>query len=229
MQNSEVPPLRYASAMKKNIALSVAAVLLALLLLEGGLRVYLTHYGDQRQKVLYLYSRDEISALKSLYRGQAFLNYGLSPLRDDVNSLGYRGPEIALPKPDHVYRIVALGGSTTYGIYLDRWQDAYPHKLQQALTEAHGYQDIEVINAGVPGYTSWESAVNLMLRIPDLKPDMVIVYHGVNDINPRLSAPQHYDGLNSGRGTWIDYAEPLPASVLYRYMMSKLGRDIKVT
>ena len=114
-----------------------------LLALEVGWRAYVSNFGTQRQKVLYLYTRAEVDALQSLFRGMPFLNYGLTPGREDVNSLGYRGEDIAQPKPPDAYRIVAMGGSTTYGGYLDSYKDGWPYKLQQRLRMDHGYEQVE--------------------------------------------------------------------------------------
>lgn len=214
--------------MVKNSVVVLVTIILTLIGLEVGLRIYLDIRGTEEQKVLYLYSREEINDLKTRYRGMAFLNYGLSPTRDEFNRLGYRGDEITTSKPSETYRIVALGGSTTYGEYLESWEQAYPAQLEHILKNDYGYQQIEVINAGVPGYTTWESAVNFLLRVQDLDPDMIVIYHGVNDLNPRLSDPVFYDGLNLGKGIWIDHDDPLPASALYRFVSHRLGQDIKV-
>ena len=51
------------------------------------------------------------------------------------------------------------------------------------MREAHPGQAIEVINAGVPGYTSIEQRVNFLLRISRLEPDAILIYHGNNDLN----------------------------------------------
>jgi len=37
-------------------------------------------------------------------------------LKQMINSLGFRGKETTVEKPDHVFRIVCLGGSTTFGL-----------------------------------------------------------------------------------------------------------------
>ena len=214
--------------MRSKIALILASIVFTLVILEVGARIYLTQFGDERQKILYLYSRDEINRKQTLLQGLAFLNYGLATTHDHVNSLGYRGPEIALPKPDDVYRIVAVGGSTTYGLFLDLWQLAYPRQLEEALQRDYGFAQVEVINAGVPQYSTWESAVNMLLRIPDLAPDLVVIYHGINDVGVRLTDPDFYDGLNTGKGYWVDRDDPLPPSVLWRFALKRLGYELPV-
>lgn len=213
--------------MRAKIVLVLVSIILTLFALELGLRFYLSNYGDERQKIQYLYSRQEINEKLTLLRGLPFLNYGLSPNHKYVNSRGYRGPEVALPKPPEVYRIVALGGSTTFGLFLDHWQLAYPHQLERILRSDYGYDQVEVVNAGVPQYSTWESAVNLLLRLPDLEPDMVIIYHGVNDVGARLSDPDYFDGLYSAKGYWTDQNDPLPPSSLLRFAMKRLGFDLR--
>ncbi len=58
---------------------------------------------------------------------------------------------------------------------------------------------VAVINAGVPGYNSWESLADFQFRVLDLKPDIVLIAFGVNDIHCRLVEPNQYLGDNSGR------------------------------
>jgi len=72
-------------------------------------------------------------------------------------------------------------------------------KLQDILREKYNYKNVEVINAGVPGYNSWESLINLEFRVLDLSPDLVIVYHGANDVHARLVNSAAYRGDDSGR------------------------------
>jgi len=134
------------------------------------------------------------SASPTLYAPHPFIGYVLQPgaVSDPkrkrsyrVNSLGFRGEEISRAKPEGTYRIVCVGGSTTWG--WDSYSDdkTWPAILQRTL-EASGKlpgdaQRVEVINAGVPGYTLMESFVNLKMRVLPLEPDLVIVYHAAND------------------------------------------------
>ncbi|MCY3572829.1 MAG: SGNH/GDSL hydrolase family protein [Chloroflexi bacterium] len=214
--------------MHKKFALSVAALALTLLALEIGWRFYVTNFGAQQQKMLYLYSRAEIDTLQSLYRPLPFVNYGLTPNRDDVNSLGYRGPEITQPKPADRFRIVALGGSTTYGGYLAGYESAWPHKLERLLVDDYGYSQVEVVNAGVPAYSSYETAVNFLLRVQDLGPDMIIMYHATNDVRARLVDPADYQGGYELRGAWQSLGQALPASALQRLFMHRLGDSLQL-
>lgn len=120
-----------------------------------------------------------------------YVNYGWKPNRTrqgelvrTSNSDGFRGPEIESPKPDGRFRIVCLGGSTTYTSFVNDDQ-TYPVLLEAALRKARPDLDVEVINAGVESYTSAESLANLAFRCLDFDPDMVVIYHGANDFRPR--------------------------------------------
>lgn len=189
---------------KPEFWLAVAGVVLALGLAEGGLRLWLRSLdeGAQERK---LYDPTFIDPSQKRFAQHQYAIYIPRPgLRsadglDEVNSLGYRGEEIEQPKPDGVYRIVAVGGSTTYGTSVDDWRDAYPAQLETILTEEYGFTSMEVINAGVGGYNSWETLVSLQFRVLDLEPDLIIFYQNPNDVHSRIVSPAIYRGDNSGR------------------------------
>jgi lysophospholipase L1-like esterase len=207
----------------QNLGIALGGILVALVGLEIGLRVYFTVFGGERQYLMYVASREEINAKEARVTGMPYLNYGLSTSYHDHNSLGYRGGEFSREKPEGTYRIVALGGSTTYGVFIDRAEDAYPAQLEGILREEYGYENVEVVNAGVQAYSSWETFINFSFRSLDLDPDLIIVYNAVNDVSMRLADPAFFDGLNSGRGIWQFEGDPLPASTLYRFVAIKLG------
>src|SRR6202008_4755542 len=105
---------------------------------ERGLRVYLLHYGSQDDRIKYLYSLEEVRQQTNNLVPMPYVNYIPSPGFPEHNSLGYRGPEIEIPNPPGVYRIVSLGGSTTYGS-ATKPEDAYPAQLQKILRDEYGY------------------------------------------------------------------------------------------
>ena len=80
-----------------------------------------------------------------------------------------------------IYRIVALGESTTFGITLDADDRPWPELLEEMIrTRLKLPRRVEVINAGLPGYHLKHNLYRLPREILPLKPDMIISYHGHN-------------------------------------------------
>lgn len=100
-----------------------------------------------------------------------------------VNSLGFRGPELADPKPDNGLRVWFLGGSTTFDIFVPDDETAWPAQVGALLQDALPDRAVEVVNAGVPG--AWLSGGRQDLERwgPSVRPDYVVVYHGPNDLH----------------------------------------------
>lgn len=94
------------------------------------------------------------------------------------NSSGFRGPEVFEQKPD--YRIIALGNSCTFGWGIPLAQ-TWTQRLNQKLSAYFPDSKQEVINAGVPGYTSFQGQKYLSDKLMALEPDAVIITFGWND------------------------------------------------
>lgn len=100
--------------------------------------------------------------------------------RFQINSLGFRGKEIPKAK-GNAYRIVALGESTTFGIGLLPDYRPWPELLEQMIRQRiNPARPVEVINAGIPGFSIENNVRRLPTDILPLKPDMIISYHGWN-------------------------------------------------
>jgi lysophospholipase L1-like esterase len=142
------------------------------------------------------------------------------------NALGYRGDEIDVPKPKGRFRIVCLGGSTTYNGSVDDYTKSYPEQLERYL-RGNGFNNAEVVNAGASNWSSWESLVNLQFRVLDLEPDLLLVYHGINDIHQRFVWPHDaYRGDNSGTRSAVPElfaTGVLEHSTLLRMLMIEWG------
>lgn len=209
------------------IGLLVVGLALTALVLELALRFYFGQYGTRDEKIAYVYSRAEIEALEAQTVMLPFIEYGLSPNFPGHNTLGYRGDEVAFPKPDGTFRIVVYGDSSTYGT-TNPYNETYPYYLGEVLRDEHGYENVEVVNAGVAGFTSWNSLVDFSLRGVELEPDLVIVYQGGNDVMPREVSPDCYRaaspflGLDPRRQLRVQQGE-LSASVLYRFVSINVG------
>lgn len=96
-------------------------------------------------------------------------------------------------------------------------------QLQKILREDYGYPNVEVINAGVPGYMSWEYVTAFEFRLLSLEPDLVIVYESTNDVTLRLIDPKFYNSINIVRGLWTTSPPDFPTSAIYRFIAIKLG------
>ena len=98
-----------------------------------------------------------------------------------INKWGFRGPYIEKEKPDNIYRIVTLGGSTTAGQHQN--EETYPRILERMLnTQSDGRQYFQVLNFGVWGYNSCDLKTIYKNEVMEFNPDMIIIMSGWNDI-----------------------------------------------
>lgn len=96
----------------------------------------------------------------------------------EINSEGFRGPERR--RGEAPLRVLCVGDSITFGFGVDQGQ-TWPDYLTRILGERHPGREVEVINAGVAGW-SWLQGLRFVeLRGLDLDPDIVVVGHGTND------------------------------------------------
>lgn len=134
------------------------------------------------------------------------------PILVEHNSLGFNSAEVTWKKPAGTYRIVCLGGSSTYGIGPSSTWTNWPVKLGEELA-AKSSKPIEVVNLGCQGYSTFESQINLAIRGVDLEPDLVVVYHTINDVRCAL-----YPGVTRDNTHWranwpVDRKLPLEAAL----------------
>jgi lysophospholipase L1-like esterase len=107
--------------------------------------------------------------------------------RVSTNELGLRGPPV--PPKGPARRILILGDSCAFGVGV-RDDETWPAQLEKFLAvlaatageprDTRG-PGIEVINAGVPGYSAFQGLTYLKRRGLDLRPDLVIASFGFND------------------------------------------------
>jgi lysophospholipase L1-like esterase len=83
----------------------------------------------------------------------------------------------------------------------------YSQLLEQKLREAHPGFDIRVLNAGGDGFSSAHSLANFSLRCLDVQPDIVTVYHNINDVSaayyPGRAAPDYANKYRTN--DFVDY------------------------
>jgi hypothetical protein len=134
-----------------------------------------------------------------VYRKNFYLEFDESEFW--TNARGCRDEETALPKPEGVYRIVCIGGSTTVeGPYNAL---TYPNYLERRLREAFNTDRIEVVNCGVDGLDSSAELRNLPFYL-GLEPDLVVHYNFANDAAPVFAdALRKAESKAGDADTWI--------------------------
>jgi len=158
-----------------NLVLAATSVILTLLLLELGARRLHLRTGFFLQ-----------NALAGCVQRSALLEKELVPrctgrmqqVSLQTNRLGMRGPEL---RDDGSVRILGLGDSCTFGWNVDVDQ-AYPAVLERLVNRRPGSARYQVLNAGVPGYTSYQGLLYLRERGLALDPTIVVIGFGFNEL-----------------------------------------------
>ena len=121
--------------------------------------------------------------------GESCVYLSDKPMTVKFNTLGFRSPEISKVKDVNTFRIFCMGNSTTFGLSVIR-EEAFPEILRNLLREKFDGKNIEVINSGIPGYSSFQGLVQLKRVILKLKPDLITCCYGKNDA---LKIPDYVD------------------------------------
>jgi hypothetical protein len=117
--------------------------------------------------------------------GYAPVNTNLKANRRE-NSRGYRDLERRLEKAPGVCRLVSLGDSFAWGVGVEL-EDAYPQRLERALTRVRG-EPWEVVNLAKPGMNSVDHLALLEKEGLSYAPDAVLVGYVLNDSEDAGSA-----------------------------------------
>jgi lysophospholipase L1-like esterase len=179
----------------KKISFNVILVFIVLAVWEilGYIAINYTEGGENIRKVrLGLMAKAKPEDFPR-YLPQPNLNYISYPgvVRNGVvqnNEDGYRGCRINYLRSRN-FRILFLGGSTTYGIGVPYPWQSYPERIKSLLNEYFSgdtffhsrYDSVEIINAGIEDGTSCEELSQYLYKYRYYKPDICVVNSGVND------------------------------------------------
>jgi len=112
-----------------------------------------------------------------------------------INGDGFRDSEHSPPKNAHVFRIMVIGDSFTFGQGVNL-EDTYSKYLERLINNKG--MTSEVINCGVIGYGMWQYLEVLKRKVIPYKPDMVILGIFIDDITTSFSP---YKNLENWPGT----------------------------
>ncbi len=117
------------------------------------------------------------------WRGRPFGR--LPGTNEFLNERGFRGSDFRDAKPPGIARVVCMGDSATFGLvnhggFRITYTPTYSSELQDVLnTDIH--QKVQVINAGIIGYSTSEGLRLLKHEVRHWGPDLITIRYGVND------------------------------------------------
>ena len=120
-----------------------------------------------------------------------------------LNSLGFRGPDMALRKSPGKIRIACIGASETFGLF-EQAGNEWPRQLERVLREKG--LEVEVLNAALAGMSLSQRILHFQNRIVPLKPDVVIMmleytsYAGLTPAKLEARRAARTVPFNPGRG-----------------------------
>jgi lysophospholipase L1-like esterase len=106
--------------------------------------------------------------------------------------------------------ILCVGDSHTYGLPLPE-EDSYPAQLEVALHARHPERRFEIVNLGIPGLNSAFVANRLERQLHQLRPDLVIVWVGINNLWNVVER-----GADDSRDPWLPVRAALMNVKLFR-------------
>ncbi len=119
-------------------------------------------------------------------------------------------------------RIPMIGDSRTFGLGVNG-DETWPAQIEHILNEKEALRRVEVVNAGVIGYSSFQGLRYLKSEGLALEPDLVIASFWVNDATPVASLP---DRKRAQQLALVDWETPLRRSRLYhalQWLVQKRG------
>lgn len=118
------------------------------------------------------------------------------PFTMTTNASGFRGPMVARAKADGALRVIAVGNSSTFGWGVND-DETYPAFLERALRARLPGRTIEVLNAGIPGFTSFQGRRLLAGEVIPLAPDFVVLAFGFNDSRRAVSTDSAFSAASA--------------------------------
>jgi hypothetical protein len=186
------------------LLLAALSALLALVVVEAGLRLWMGIADENPAEVRHKLERSRRASLAEASRGAFSLMglvepsefeevvYELKPRLDGTfrdrpvrtNSFGMRGEECSLRKPPQVFRVAGIGDSHMFGWGVGQ-DETYMHLVEQRLNDsaaaARGERRYELLNFAVPGYNTVMEVATYEHRAMAFTPDMVLLHFVGND------------------------------------------------
>ncbi len=195
----------------KRLGLALASVVVALGLVEAGLRLAGFRYPPIDAPMV-VWNREEDRAMRlgtALHRSEPNQLWAPAPGHaipwgegEVVNERGYRGPLLPLERAPGTLRVATLGDSSTFG-HSVAYADSYSARLAAALEQRAG-RPVEVLCGGVIGFTVRQGIERYRELVRPHRPDVVVAAFGA--VNDHLNAIDERDDAMIPRDVTADTA-----------------------
>ena len=176
---------RSRSSWFRNLGLTVAALVATLLLCEILLRVLGVSFPVMRWT-------DPIRGVAHIPNSRSIVRNHRKTFVVEINSDGWRGPEVALAHPSGTFRIALLGDS-----FIEAFEVAFENTvgevLERRLSQLRG-TPVEVLNFGHGGYGTTQELLTLENEVWKYSPNLILLAVTTgNDISDNLRALKQAD------------------------------------
>jgi lysophospholipase L1-like esterase len=152
-----------------------------------------------------------------------------------LNEEGFRSAHLPAARRPGALRIACIGDSWTFGMNVNQDQ-TYPAQLEALLKRRSPSADVDVMNFGVLGYSSFQGLELLKRRVLDLHPDVLVIGFGMNDSD--VGGYRDKDVVEPGQVHWRDRVKAIAAhsesyallkyvALVLRYRQKPLGDFLK--
>jgi hypothetical protein len=226
------------------LALIGVGLMIALLAIEGGLRLIPSNYVDliieRSSQRLQLYRLDSrIGWTPNPHAETVITTRDERSIPITMNSLGLRDSEHSYQKPPGVFRGLMLGDSFTEALDV-HLTESYPYRVEACLGQQLA-QPVEIINGGVSGYNTADEYLFYHYEGVRYNPDLVLLLLYVGNDFAGLERDITKERLVAGFGgyrfsledgqlkkVWVSWETPAdgqtPAGVLFLRNYSRLYR-----
>jgi lysophospholipase L1-like esterase len=209
------------------LGLLAATLLITLLIAEIAVRVLFPDWAPRTGRIveLWKYDRDYGWAHVPGSSGR-FESFGFDTLVE-INSQGFRGPDVSIEKDPSTRRIVVVGDSYAWGFGVE-YDEIFSTRIQQACA------DLEVVNLAVSGYSTDQELLLFREKGVNYDPDVVILVMAGNDFEsntrPKEYVYYHKPVFMLENGKLVLMNRPVPrANPLVRFAASTSKRSYLLT
>lgn len=142
-----------------------------------------------------------------------------------LNGEGFRSAPFRKKQLGQV-RIACIGDSWTFGMNVDQ-DRMYPARLDALLKDRPATRNVEVLNFGILGYTSFQGLRLLKSRVLDLEPDVLVIGFGMNDSD--VGGYRDKDVVSTAGPSWRDRVKSVTSASEMIALLKYLAAAMRFT